>query len=97
MVRKFDPQDGSWPPLPEAKNTLQAGPLFNTTNLGALAEVTFELYANGKLVMIKQVTNDKPFKLPGGFKATRWYFRIRTNVPVLSVKLAETGKELALI
>jgi hypothetical protein len=95
VVQQFDPQDGTWPPLPENKNTLHFGPLFAVNNLGANAEVTFELYANGKLVMIKQVINDRPFKLPGGFKATRWYFRIRTNVPVLSVKIAETGKELA--
>lgn len=57
--------------------------------------IEFLLYANGRLVFVKNVTNTDPFKLPSGYLATRWSFRIRTSANVLSVKLAETGKELA--
>lgn len=60
-------------------------------------EVEFSLFANGKLVFLKTVHDTKPFRLPSGYKATRWAFRIRTRVPVLSVKIAETGKELAAV
>lgn len=57
--------------------------------------VIFEVIANETVVYSKEVTHTKMFRLPHGYKATRYRFRLRTNIHIQSVKVAETGKELS--
>jgi hypothetical protein len=53
------------------------------------------VYCNGVLVSTKQVADRKTYRLPSGFKSDRWQFKITGNVPIKSLKFAETAKELA--
>ena len=57
--------------------------------------VIMELIANGEVVYQKLIGHDRMFRLPAGFKATRFKIRLRSNIHIQSVKVAETGKELA--
>lgn len=57
--------------------------------------VIFEVIANETVVYSKEVTHTKMFRLPHGYKSTRYRFRLRTNIHIQSVKVAETGKELS--
>jgi hypothetical protein len=120
-VEKLDPEDGSWPPHPETKNTHQSGPLVkigrrqletqppaNQWEIGYAPDdpdpddpdvlletaVQFMVYANGRLIISRTVTDNKPFTLPSGFKAARWSFRVRTTADIQSIKIAETGAGL---
>ena len=68
--------------------------------LPAAAEDKFVLlsvYADGVLRARIKVSNDKPFRLPSGFKADRWEFVVNGNVAIRFIKFAETSKELVAI
>lgn len=53
-----------------------------------------EFLANDSVVATVDVDNDGMFRLPAGFKATRWRIRLTGEMKVKTVKMAETGKEL---
>lgn len=59
--------------------------------------LTAEFFANDRLVHTKVIDNDGTFRLPSGYKATRWRIRLTGSVKVKSVKIAETGKELSAV
>jgi hypothetical protein len=42
------------------------------------------------------VNNNQQTRLPSGFKSTLWQYAITTNVPVWSVAMATSAKELAM-
>lgn len=72
-----------------------------TTNMGygrVLADaypVTVELYADGKMVISKQVEDDEVFSMPDGYEARQWQVGIKTaGKPVVSVHIAESAEEL---
>lgn len=56
--------------------------------------VTFKLYADGALKHTQTVTNDRPFKLPSGYKAKDTQVEITGTAPVSSMFVATTVKEL---
>jgi hypothetical protein len=56
--------------------------------------LSVEFFANDQLVHTKVIDSTDMFRLPSGFKATRWRVRLTGSVKVKSVKIAETGKEL---
>jgi len=65
---------------------------FNYTQTGALATVTF--YADGQQVAELQAQPNKTMRLPSGFKAHTWQVEVNSNVPIYSVAIASTAKEL---
>ncbi len=68
-----------------------------TYELSNSSSLTLALYADGDLVFQGAVTSTEAFRLPCGYKRTQFEVEITGNVPVSSVKLASTGKELARI
>lgn len=64
--------------------------------LGAPQTAVFKLYANEKLVFTKNLSDSKPFRIPGGYLADTWEIEISgTDVTIHEVMLAETMAELA--
>jgi hypothetical protein len=59
--------------------------------------VILDVIANDKVVYSKNITHTKMFRLPAGYKATMYRFRLRSNIHIQSLKVAETGQELARI
>ena len=57
--------------------------------------IQISIYCGGILVSTKQITDRKTYRLPSGFKGDRWQFKVTGNVPIKSIKFAETAKELA--
>lgn len=66
---------------------------------GSTLEVGAHTYlvvrADGKVVWERAVSDKVVYRLPSGLKATLWQVDIVTRVPVYSIQLAETGKDLA--
>lgn len=56
--------------------------------------VIMQLIVNETVVYTKEVTHTQMFRLPTGFKGTRFRIRLRSNIHIQSCKIAETGKEL---
>lgn len=67
-------------------------------NVGEIAEstpiLTLYVYADDILRATVVITNDEPFRLPTGFKARFWKFRLVGNKAVQSLKAATTMREL---
>lgn len=64
---------------------------------GIIAEdeyVTFNVYADGNLVLSKTITDDKPFRMPTGFKATLWEIEVTGTLPVRRMTLATSMAEI---
>ncbi len=57
-------------------------------------KVQFSLRVDGALVFTKQLSSDKPFRLPNGFKSELQGFAITASVPVHSVSIAQSEREL---
>lgn len=57
--------------------------------------VVMELIANEEVVYSQEIIDTDIFRLPSGWKATRFKIRLRSNIPIQSCKVAETGKELS--
>ena len=83
----------------QIKQAFHWGPLVWVPAVGApwpnTPYVVFELIANGEVVYQSQILDTNMFRLPAGFKATRFKIRLRSNINIQSVKVAETGRELA--
>ncbi len=56
--------------------------------------VQFTLLRDGLPVFSKQLSSKNPFKLPGGFKSEIYSYQISSTVPVHSVSIAQSKKEL---
>lgn len=56
--------------------------------------VTFKLYADGSLKSTKTVTDDNPFRLPGGYRALEFAVRLEGTQNIYDVILAESMAEL---
>jgi hypothetical protein len=70
-------------------------PLTSLAAVAASLEVTFNLYADSELIFSKNVSTNKAFKLPKGYKSKRYEVELIGQVPVRSVDMATTMKELA--
>lgn len=57
-------------------------------------KVQFSLRKDGHVVFTKQLTSSKPFKLLPGFKSEVQGFSITSSIPVHSVSIAQSEKEL---
>lgn len=100
LVRKVETIPGYTPP-PPTRQTSQAqhkSPLFtgidDTEYEGSLI---LRLYADDELIYAIDVTDEELYRLPSGYKSKRWKVELQGNVNVKSVKIAETGKELATV
>lgn len=58
-------------------------------------QVQFSLIVDGQVVFTKTVRSNKPFSLPAGFKSEIQAFQIAASIPVFSVSMATTERELA--
>jgi len=56
--------------------------------------VTFEVYADGVLTFNRTVTNDKPFRLRGGFRARTWQVYLSSKDKVTAYQVATSTDEL---
>ena len=83
----------------QIKQAFHWGPLVWVPAIGAqwpnTPYVVMELIANNQVVYEREISHTRMFRLPAGFKATRFKIRLRSNINIQSVKVAETGKELA--
>lgn len=61
---------------------------------GATDALTINVYANQVLVLTLPVTDEKPFRLPSGFKTHIWQVSITGNARVQSIEVAETVQNL---
>jgi hypothetical protein len=82
--------------------SLPALPTFDNPDASlALPEginATFTMYAGGYPVMTTNLTGTRDiFRLPSGFKAFNYSFEIVARVPIFSVQLASTMKELVTV
>ena len=57
--------------------------------------VTFELHADGALVHTQSVTNRYAFRLPGGYRAMRFYVTLSGTATIREVEVATSMAELA--
>jgi hypothetical protein len=57
-------------------------------------QVQFSLRVDGQVVFTKQVRSSKPFRLPTGFKSEVQGFEIAASIPVHSVSMAQSEREL---
>ena len=56
--------------------------------------VAFQLFVNKVLVFSTIRYNSDPFRLPTGYRADTFEFRVATNVRIRAVHLAETASGL---
>jgi hypothetical protein len=85
---------------PSIANALPALPTWDNPDASlALPEginATFTMYAGGYPIMTTNLTGARDiFRLPSGFKVFDWQFEIVSRVPIFSVEVASTMKELA--
>lgn len=52
--------------------------------------VTFKLWANKSLIFERNITDNKPFRLPSGYRADTFEFGVTSNIRVRAVHVAET-------
>lgn len=57
--------------------------------------VSFTYYVNGKLVFSTQITSQKGFRLPAGYRADTFAVRLQANTQIRAVVLADTPSALA--
>ena len=59
--------------------------------------ITFQLLVNGNVVIARQVVNERPFRLPSGYKADSFSVRLIANTQVRSVEVGETMQDLQVV
>lgn len=79
-LNTYGVNDSALRPLPELSNTA--------------AQVSFSLYVDGVLKYSTVVTGNKPFRLPSGYKGTRFAVRINSRCIIKAVELADNPMEL---
>lgn len=62
---------------------------------GTSYDITFRLYADGVLKHTQIVTDDEPFRLPGGYLSNIYSVEIESGLPVTRVSVAENVFELS--
>lgn len=55
--------------------------------------LVLKVFADGKLRAAKRVTSDKMFKLPAGFRATKWQFELSGTATVYRAEFATSSQE----
>lgn len=99
-VYEFDPDSGS--PM-SAEWTSRTFVMPMPVNMGAAqvfydkeasGSITVEFYADGVLKYTKNVTDEEPFRLPGGFLARDWHVHVSATKAVHEIYVTETIEEL---
>jgi hypothetical protein len=54
-----------------------------------------KVYADGTLMHTEAVANERPFRLPSGFKAREWQIELSGTAEITSAMLASTVIELS--
>lgn len=57
--------------------------------------VAFTLYIGDVVVFTGRITDQRGFRLPGGYRADRWAIRLQANTQISAVVLGDTPKALA--
>lgn len=60
----------------------------------AYVSVVMTVYADGKAIYTRKVTDREPFVLPAGFTARTWFVRVTTNRDLRRIAIAESMEEL---
>lgn len=85
---------------PQNRGSINGSSLYDVASLinpGVSVQVNIyarDLLQEWNLVFTWAVTSERTFRLPAGLKSDGWQIQLIGNVPVYSVALAETGKEL---
>lgn len=89
--------DGSFNGMMLNQYTVNGGPYAAAVRgLGNVISAVFKLYADGELVYTKNLTDSRPFRIPGGYLSDTLEFEVSgTDVTIHEVMLAETMSELA--
>lgn len=56
--------------------------------------IAVKVYGDGALVWFGAVSNEKPVRLPSGYKPVKYEFEVQGTTPLFSLTVAETGKML---
>lgn len=76
-----------------ARITVNDSPLLDPPAL-VYDQLWFYLYADGELKFGKQVTTDRPFSMPRGYKADNFAVRVQGNVRVRSIEVGDNHEAL---
>lgn len=68
--------------------------LMSANNVEISSLITFKLYVDGVLKFTKLVSDEKPFRLPSGFRGMKWEVQLEGNIPVRRVQMATSVREL---
>lgn len=79
--------------IPNNKTPLGGSPLLPTTGVFDTSTL-FEVFADNRKVYSGNIFTERLIRLPSGFKAFVWSFRINSNTTIYSLEVAETGKQL---
>lgn len=61
----------------------------------SVPQVVFSIIRqDGEILFSTMVLNDEPFRLPGGFKESAYYYSMSTNIPVRGFEVATSLREL---
>jgi hypothetical protein len=61
---------------------------------GTQGTVHVKLYGDGLLRWEGDITSERPYRLPSGYKAVKWEIEISGDTPLFSCVVATTAKEL---
>jgi hypothetical protein len=56
--------------------------------------VAVKVYADGNLTWFGEIDDERPYRMPSGFKATKWEVEVQGVSPIFSITLADTIKTL---
>lgn len=88
---------GAFAGFTPGRYTVAGGPYLSAVNaISSSITAVFKLYAGGVLKFEKIITDSKPFRIPGGYRADTWEIELSGNgVDIHEAFIAETMSELA--
>ena len=91
------PNNGGFAGCACATYPVAGGPYSESVaNLGSPTSANFSIYADGVLKYQKQLADNTPFRLPGGYLSRQFELEVSgTNISVHEIEVAETMSELS--
>ena len=81
--------------IQQNKYPIGGGPLYNLAAITSSITTTFlTVFANGDEILNEQINPGETRRMPSGFKAATWKFRLVGNSNIYSLAIAEVPKEL---
>ena len=81
--------------IPQNKFPIGGGPIHNLADAtSSQTSVSLTVYADGRELFTRFVDSGVTYRMPSGFKAAIWQFKLVGNANVYSLAVAETPKEL---